>query len=114
MMETGTHEQMCGGMGNYDIVAETSELKIQGQKAHLLERKKMNIREQLTPPLDQIKQQTGGTILGKEIYMTGNKKRSSRKNKQGDGRMGESRQKSLHEQRNKPKDKNAITELTNT
>ena len=68
----GNLEQMCERMGNYDISAQTRDLEIQWAKVPLLVHAGRGPKEELPLPLDQIRFSQGGTILGKEIYMTGN------------------------------------------
>ena len=59
-------------MGNYDMATETRELKIQWIKVLLLTHAGGEPITELSPPFGQIEFITGGTILGKEIYMAGN------------------------------------------
>ena len=59
-------------MGNYDIATETRELKIQWARVLLQTQAEREPTSELPPPFDQIEFATGGTILGKEIYMGGN------------------------------------------
>ena len=69
-MGEDNHEQMCERLGNYDISTETSELKIQWINVLLLVHAGREPKEEMPPPFDRINFSQGGTILGKEIYMT--------------------------------------------
>ena len=64
-------------IGNYDIITETRQLTIQWNKVYLLRRERHKLRMALPPPFDKIHHQSTGTILGKEIRMTGILKKSS-------------------------------------
>ena len=72
LIENGTNEQICERMGRYDIITETRELDVQWGNALILTRANKRPQKRLPPPFCQIKYRSGGTILGKEIYMTGN------------------------------------------
>ena len=69
-IENDTHEQMSERIGNYDIITETRHLTIQWDKVHLIRRERRKLRMAL-PTFDEIQHQSTGTILGKEISMTG-------------------------------------------
>ena len=75
-IENDNRDQMCERIGNYDISTEIRVRKIQWVKVRLLVHAGRAPREELPPPFDQIKIRQGGTILGDEIYMTGNLNRS--------------------------------------
>ena len=65
-IEKDTCEQMCDRMGNYDIVTETRELKIQWLNVLLVIHAGRGPKEELPPPFGQIKFTKGGTIIGRK------------------------------------------------
>ena len=58
-------------MGNYDIITETRELKIYWGQVSLLPRSRQQPDGQLPSLFDVVKHLKGGTILVKEVYVTG-------------------------------------------
>ena len=54
LIANDSREQICEGMGKYDVVAETVERKIKWAKVSLLTRTRPKPAEQLPQPIDQI------------------------------------------------------------
>ena len=50
LIEKDTHEQMCAGIGNYDISTETRELKIRWAKVGILSRAAKKAQETIHTP----------------------------------------------------------------
>ena len=59
-------------MGNYDTATETGELKIQWDRVLIRLHAGREPKARRPPPCGQVKFRTGGTIIGKEIYMAVN------------------------------------------
>ena len=62
---------MCGRIGYYDISTATRELKIQWAKVELLRHGEHKLKKPTPPPFAQIKQESTGAIIGKEISLGG-------------------------------------------